>query len=456
MATVYSEPYSTGTYTYTRVRVDYSGTSATAHLLYTRTNDYAPATTTEGATFTFGGQTTNFTASVSGAQTDYEVASVAFTISTSGGTYSGSTGGSPGPGLFAFSGSVSIPAQSTPPSGLSISAPYNITAEGATFDVSVSSYGDPSSATGRWLEAGILGSGAWGNPGRSERALNVSSATITVNNNSTRLTSLSIAPNTTYHYGLYAYNTVTDNNTVPGTFTTAPAQLASVSVAQSGATATVSYSTSSDGGAASKAIQYSTDGSTWTTGDTVSTGQASSGTFSFTIPAGTSTLYFRALGSVAGEVTQISLSEPRLYGSVGGQAKQIKKLYASVSQQVNMYTGTIRQGSAGDFTAFDGSVFSYHPDILAIQGTISYVFGRSDAERGGYLRAVLTDTTTISLFDYYETSKTFAEYGITCTGETESVGYIDLTATQTTANLSKEVKKLYGSVGGQTKLIYEA
>ena len=331
MATIYSAPYSTGNHTSTRVRVDYSGTSATAHLLYTRTNDYAPATSTDGATFTFGGQTINFTASVSGAQTDYEVASVAFTISTSGGTYSGSTGGSPGPGLFAFSGSVNIPAQSTPPSGLSVSAPYNITAEGATFDVSVSSYGDPSSADGRWLEAGILGSGVWGNPGRSERAMNVSSATITVDNNSTRLTSLSVAPNTTYHYGLYAWNTVTDNSTVPGTFTTLPAKLANVELAKSGSTATVNFTTTADGGALPKTIQYSTDGgTTWAAGATVTSGSATSGSFTISLSGARSVLVRASTTVGGGEATQVDIDFVGLYGSVGGEAKAITGLYGSV------------------------------------------------------------------------------------------------------------------------------
>ena len=346
MASVYSSNYPTGDHTYTRVRVDYDGTSATAHLLYSRTNDYdLEPTSTDGATFTFGGQTTNFTASLLGRQTDYEVASVAFTISVSGGTYSGSTGGSPGPGLFAFDGSVTIPAQGTPPSGLSVSAPYNITAEGATFDVSVSSYGDPPSATGRWLEAGILGSGVWGNPGRSERAFDVSSATITVDNNSTRLTSLSIAPNTTYHYGLYAYNTVTDNNTVPGTFTTAPGALTDVAVSLSGSTATVDFTTAADGGALSKNIEYSTNnGSTWTTGTTVASGSATTGSFTMTVPPGARSILVRAnTSSAAGAATEIELDFGRLFGSVGGVAKAVN-LYGSVD------------GAAKEVIALFGSV----------------------------------------------------------------------------------------------------
>lgn len=110
MATVYSAKYSTGTYTYTRVRVDYSGTSATATLLYTRTNTYSGITGTgDPATFTFAGVNTSIAnITFRGQQTDAVVGSVSFTISASGGTYSGSTSGYSQ--LLSFEGSVTIPA----------------------------------------------------------------------------------------------------------------------------------------------------------------------------------------------------------------------------------------------------------------------------------------------------------------------------------------------------------
>lgn len=109
MATVWSGYYSTGTYTKTRVRVDYSGSSATAILLYTRTNSYAGETSAYGATFTFGGASVAVNKAFYGQQTDAEIARVNFSISPTGGTYSGSCNGS----YLAFSGSVSIPAQTS-------------------------------------------------------------------------------------------------------------------------------------------------------------------------------------------------------------------------------------------------------------------------------------------------------------------------------------------------------
>ena len=109
MATVYSGYYSTGTYTKTRVRVDYSGSSATAILLYTRTNTYAGETSAYGATFSFGGASVAVNKAFYGQQTDAEIARVSFSISPAGGTYSGSCNGQ----YLAFSGSVTIPAQTS-------------------------------------------------------------------------------------------------------------------------------------------------------------------------------------------------------------------------------------------------------------------------------------------------------------------------------------------------------
>ena len=109
MATVWSGYHSTGTYTKTRVRVDYSGSSATAILLYTRTNSYSGETSAYGATFTFGGASVAVNKAFYGQQTDAEIARVSFSISPAGGTYSGSCNGS----YLAFSGSVTIPAQTS-------------------------------------------------------------------------------------------------------------------------------------------------------------------------------------------------------------------------------------------------------------------------------------------------------------------------------------------------------
>ena len=95
MATLYTAYSSTGDYTKTRVKIDYTPgqTTATATLLYTRTNNYTGATSATNCTFKFGGVSKTFSKSFTGKQTDAVVTSLTFTISTAGGTYSGSSTG---------------------------------------------------------------------------------------------------------------------------------------------------------------------------------------------------------------------------------------------------------------------------------------------------------------------------------------------------------------------------
>lgn len=115
------------------------------------------------------------------------------------------------------------------------------------------------------------------------------------------------------------------------------------------------------------------------------------------------------------------------------------KLYGSAPTQVNVYSGEPRV--AGTAT-FDASIFNANPTIKAIQGTISYLQFKDDADRN-YLDAHLTDSSVITLFDgVYGPYGTFAEYGVT-QHVLDQVGYIDLTATTITQDLTKEVKKLY-------------
>lgn len=188
MATVWSGYTSTGTYTKTRVKVDYSGTSATATLCYTRTNTYSGATGGSG-TFTFGGKSVSFNKTFTGQQTDATVASVSFTISTSGGTYSGS---STGASYLAFSGSVNIPAQASGPSGGSVT--YNsCTWNSVNITSSVSSWGSGYSGTPN-LEQIIVKSSAtssnWQSTGRivKQNATTSKTSTQSVSNANANLT----------------------------------------------------------------------------------------------------------------------------------------------------------------------------------------------------------------------------------------------------------------------------
>ena len=148
MGTVYSESYWTGSYTYTRVKVEYSGTSATATLLHSRINNW---TGSEGASnkgqLVCGGATSgNMTCYVGqlGEHYDYPVVSVSFSIPLSGGTYSCYTKNTTG-GPFTYKsasspGYITIPAQ-TIWNDINAYQPDGSTQNGLIFDLTTSDGG---------------------------------------------------------------------------------------------------------------------------------------------------------------------------------------------------------------------------------------------------------------------------------------------------------------------------
>lgn len=162
----------------------------------------------------------------------------------------------------------------------------------ATFGVSLSSYGNPSGASGRYIEAAILAQNSYGNSYRYEIAQNTSSATITVNNSSrTGSTALTIQGNKKYWYGGYATNTALSNSTVTGTFYTPCPPLSALSLSSQTYTtynrvnATISYTRQSDGGAETRTGYYrfsSDGGSTWSAWTSFGTVSNTTGTFTAT------------------------------------------------------------------------------------------------------------------------------------------------------------------------------
>ncbi len=348
MATVWSDAYWTGNYTYTRVQVDYSGTSATAILRYTRTNTYSGATGAgTPAGFNFGGGWANMSGvTFYGQQTDAEVCRCGFSISQDGGTYSGSTDGQAG--YLGFSGSVWIPSQWTDPSGLSVSI-TEVQTNGAKFNVNLSNYGNPSNADGRYIEAGICQNNTYGSPYRFSIKQNVKNATIEVNLSSS--SSLNIQANKQYYYGAYASNTKRSTSMIQGTFVTkayAPT-FEVLSVTEN--SVDIAYETQADGGHYSKKVQYSlNNGDTWVDGDTVTTGSASAGGFTISglAPETTYTLKCRvsttAGNTVGNDITFTTLEDCKFYGEVGGVTKRVEKLYGSVdgeSKEIDKLYGSI-------------------------------------------------------------------------------------------------------------------
>ena len=227
-------------------------------------------------------------------------------------------------GNFAFT-LGGIPQGAVAPSGLNVSV-ASIADTSASFSVSLSSYGTPSAANGRYIEAAILGSSTYGNPYRYATALNTSSSTITVSNGSSAgATALTIVGNTQYHYGAYANNTSLSISTVKGTFTTRPAYITSITandVGQGEVYFTVNHA--AEGSAEDVTTELSYDQDSW---------QTVSDEFHLTLSEPTTIYVRRTNSSGSTPVSSISVTPStrvKLYGSVDGQAKEIKKLYGSV------------------------------------------------------------------------------------------------------------------------------
>lgn len=236
-----------------------------------------------------------------------------------------------------WSKTVWFPEKYSDPSGLSVSIAETYQ-RGAKFNVSLGSYGNPSDWDGRYIEAAVLGQSTYGGTYRYNVAYNTTSSQITVTNSSYRGGGLTINPNTQYHYGAYASNTQRSISKVQGTFVTL-ADAPTVSVNSVGETnVKIAYSTAADGGKYTKSIQYSlNNGSTWTTGATVSTGSASSGTFTisglnddtdYTLKCRVSTSAGKATGNT---ITFRTLPIFKIYVPVSGKAKKVKKFYVSVN-----------------------------------------------------------------------------------------------------------------------------
>ena len=229
-------------------------------------------------------------------------------------------------GSFAFTLS-GIPQGAVSPSGLNVSI-SSIADTGASFSVSLSSYGTPNSANGRYIEAAIMGQSTYGGKYRYDIATNKASATITVNNNSKTNSSnpLTIVPNTQYWYGAYATNTSLSISTVKGTFITRPAYITSITahdVGQGEVYFTVNHA--SEGSANTVVTEFSYDKKTW---------QTVSDSFNLSL-SGQTTLYVRRTNNSGStpvfSISVIPSTRVKLYGSVNNQSKEIKKLYGSVN-----------------------------------------------------------------------------------------------------------------------------
>ena len=284
-----------------------------------------------------------------------------------------------------------VPTFSTPPSGLSASV-AEVYTNGAKINVSVSNYGNPSSASGRYVEGAIMNQSTYGGTYHYTTASNVSSASVVVNNSSSGTASFTIQPNKQYYYGVYANNTQQSASRVVGQFVTSINSPSFSIAGRTGTSATIRYSAAADGGYYSKTVQYSIDeGQTWSTGVVIASGNATTGTFTiynltpgveYTVMTRTTT----PKTTVAGQSLIVSDKTTKFYGSVEGEAKEITNLYASDS------------GVAKTVTKLYGSANGEAQLIYRGFGRIDYVCGTVEY----YTDANNTTTSVATIRNYFE------------------------------------------------------
>lgn len=124
MATVYSNEVSVGTYNRIRIKCDYSGTSATLAIQFRRTSSYTTTWSDTGAELTFNGTTKaaaySYTGTVGTSWVTIKSGISGYSVSTAGGTYNWNFTNPIG-GVLACSGTLTVPSQSSTPTGLAVS-----------------------------------------------------------------------------------------------------------------------------------------------------------------------------------------------------------------------------------------------------------------------------------------------------------------------------------------------
>lgn len=282
---------------------------------------YSASVTVNGTSYSsWSGNMYNGTVMLSNTTRIYHTGEFTFSASAGIAQYSSSS-------WYSGNGSWTLPARGTAPSGINVSI-SSVADTGATFSVSLGSYGNPSGEANRYIEAAIMGQSTYGGKYRYGASKASTNAVITVNNNSSTNSSnpLTIVPNTQYWYGAYATNTVMSTSTVKGTFITLPAYISDVVVNDvGGGEVVVNVVHASEGTATTAYTEYSYNQTDWT---------SIQDTFHLTLHSAT-TIYIRRRNSTGTTpvrtVSIVPATTVKIYGSVNDQAKEIRKLYGSVN-----------------------------------------------------------------------------------------------------------------------------
>lgn len=368
----------------------------------------------------------------------------------------------------------SIGPDGTPPTGLTATL-IEAGPDWADISMSISSWGSPSTSATRYIEAAVLGSSTYGNPYKYKTATAVMSETFHVDN--TGSGNLTIVPNTQYRVGGYANNQTRNASTVGATFTTLPAVPIINALDQGHGVIDVTVTHANEGSALSITEEYSIDGgTTWTT--------ITGGAFSLTLSTQTVLTVRRSstAGTSTGTVTVAPHFDVAIYASVLNKSKLITKVYARGNAEA-LATISVNSGTAIEFINTDTYMSAFNAkenaaELIRRHPATSRIYARKYSTTAGgvtkYYCEIWAGDYNESLEvplvqagtgttdpDVYSGDMNFTDLGIKVKFGDMSYGSaahirVDYTTTPTsTTEWSRKVKKIYASVAGKTKLVFE-
>lgn len=351
----------------------------------------------------------------------------------------------------------------------------------AQIAVSVSSYGTPSTSANRYIEAGVCQGPNYGGPYKYATAQAVTSNTFTISNTSPG-GSMTIAPNTSYIYGGYATNNTVDVATVGGTFVTLPSAPVLSAIDMGGGQIEVDVTHAAEGSAYQVTEEYSVDGgTTWN--------QILNNKFSLLLNAQTVVTVRRV--STAGASTSTITISPQfnvaVYASVLNKSKLVTKVYApkaspnrqmiSISSVTDSQYATVPEGNyetlktmivangqARQAIAANPSwgycdISLYHKSSGAPMYAL-YFHLRLNSTPGSSPDSFATLVSTPPTGSFSDFVSACANYGVVVdssyeNGPTDVDTYLPVDAAFGYPDVSNKVAKIYASVAGKTKLVFE-
>lgn len=420
MATAYSSEVSVGTYNRLRLKVDYSGTSATCTVQFRRTSSYSGSWSDSGSKLTFNGTTKSAAYSYSGtvgtSWVNLTSGITGFSVSTSGGTYNWSF--SKQYGQLSGSGTITIPSQATAPTVPTISAS---TASASQVNVTwgTTNLGTPTGTVYLYGDTS------------SSPTTQKSSKTTTGN---TTYNHTGLTANTKYYYKATATNSAGSVSSSVVNAVTLPAGISSITGSSLTATSiALSIVFNSSGSALTTTAQISTNNSSWS--DTSMTNvQGTTKTYNITgLTANTSyTRYFRVHTSAGNSGVKSFTWATKPANITSATATNIGETTATVA---------VACGASGSAATTDLQVSSDNSNWTTVasnvQGTTVNVS----------LTGLTPNTSTTRYFRVHTVYGNSSTYTVTFT--TLKIAHLYGSVN----NQTKRVTKLYGSVGGQTKKI---